>query len=82
MNLQTRKKTFLEDFQKIQSEESIIHLEKVLKKELEKNKKIKHNFFPMSLEVFNERINTSLLDSMNGRVTENKALQIEIQSWK
>jgi len=82
MNLQTRKKTFLEDFQKIQNEEIVIRLEKLLRRELDKTKKTEHNFSPMSLEVFNDRINSSLLDSMNGRVTENKELEIEIQSWK
>jgi len=82
MNLQTRKKTFLEDFQKIQNEEIVIRLEKLLRRELDKTKKTKQNFVPMSLEVFNERINISLLDSINGKLTEDKDLEIEIQSWK
>ena len=59
MNLQTLKKTFLEDTPKVKSDE-----------------------FDIWIELFNKRINASLLDSMNGRVTENSKLVIEILSWE
>ena len=80
MDLQTRKITFVQEFLKIQSEEVIIHLEKILEKE--KERMTISDFSPMTLEEFNKRIDKSLLDSQNDRLTENNDLTSEILGWR
>ncbi len=80
MDLQTRKITFVQEFLKIQSEEVIIRLEKILEKE--KERMTINNLSPMSLEEFNKRIDQSMLDSQNDRLTENNDLTTEIQGWR
>ena len=62
MDLQTRKIEFVQEFLKIQSEEAIERLEKLLKKE----KKNKHSD-SMSTEELNERIEKSESDFKNNR---------------
>lgn len=62
MDLQTRKIEFIQEFLKIQSEEAIERLEKLLKKE----KKNKHSD-SMSAEKLNERIEKSESDFKNNR---------------
>ncbi len=79
MDLQTRKITFIQEFLKIQSEEVIIRLEKLLEKETECMNI--GDFSPMTLEEFNKRIDKSLLDSQNDRLTENFDLITEIKGW-
>ncbi len=79
MDLQTRKITFVQEFLKIQSEEVIIRLEKILEKE--KKRMTVSDFSPMTLEEFNKRIDKSLIDSQNDRLIENNDLTTEIQGW-
>jgi hypothetical protein len=79
MDLQTRKITFVQEFLKIQSEEVIIRLEKLLEKE--KGKMNIEDFSPMTMDEFNKRIDKSLVDSKIGRLTENNDLIAEIQEW-
>lgn len=79
MDLQTRKITFVKEFLKIQSEDVVIRLEKLLKKE--KAKISDNDFSPLTLDEFNKRIDKSLFDSLNHRLTENKDLATEIQEW-
>lgn len=62
MDLQTRKIEFVQEFLKIQSEEAIERLEKLLKKE----KKNKHPD-SMNAEELNERIEKSESDFKNNR---------------
>ena len=62
MDLQTRKIEFVQEFLKIQSEEAIGRLEKLLKKE----KKNKHSD-SMSAEELNKRIEKSESDFKNNR---------------
>ena len=80
MDLQTRKITFVQEFLKIQSEDVIIRLEKLLEKE--KVRMTVSDFSPMTPEEFNKRIDQSLLDSQNDRLTENNDLTTEIQGWR
>ena len=80
MDLQTRKITFVQEFLKIQSEEVIVRLEKLLEKE--KVRMTVSDFSPMTLEEFNKRIDKSLLDSQNDRLTENNDFTTEIQGWR
>jgi len=80
MDLQTRKISFVQEFLKIQSEEVVVRLEKSLLRE--KINSLGKNAKPMTIEEFNKRIDQSMLDSKNGKLTENNELTTEIQKWK
>ena len=74
MDIQTRKIQFVQAFLKLQSEKVIARFEELLNSENEE-------FQPMTMEEFNERIDKSLLDSKNDRVTEATDLLNEIKEW-
>jgi len=78
MDIQSRKIEFVQEFLKLQSEEVISRLEKLLKKETAKTLELK----PFTMDEFHERINKSIDDSKNGRVTEAKDLLTEIKEWR
>ena len=75
MDIQTRKLEFIQEFVKIQSEELISRLERILKSNDD-------NIEPFSLEEFNSRIDHSLQDSKKDRVTESNELLSEIKEWQ
>lgn len=77
MDLQTRKIVFVQEFLKLESEKAISHLEKLLAKETKNNAE----FSPMSLQEYQKRIDQSLDDSLNGRLTESNELLSEIEKW-
>ena len=77
MDLQTRKLNFIQEFLKLESEKVISHLEKLLQKETQGNSDLK----PMSIIEFQNRIDQSTEDSLNGRLTENSKLISEIEKW-
>ncbi|MCP9200007.1 hypothetical protein MKO06_08820 [Gramella sp. GC03-9] len=78
MDLQTRKIEFVQEFLKLQSEEAVIRLEKVLEEELSS-----HSETPsISAENLNKRIDHSMKDSEAGRLTENEDLISEIKNWR
>jgi len=79
MDLQTRKISFIEEFLKVQSEEVVVRLEKLLKKERAKFSET--GFSPMTIDELNKRTDKSLLDASNGRLTENSDLAKEIKEW-
>jgi hypothetical protein len=79
MDLQTRKIAFVQEFLSIENEEAISRLENFLKKEKKKN--FDKELRPMTMEEFNSRINQSMEDSINGRLTESKDLLKEIEKW-
>lgn len=79
MDLQTRKLKLIQEFLKIQSEEVISRLEKVLKKESIKPEQ--ERFRPMTIEEFNSRIDQSMEDSKNGRLIETSELKAKIDKW-
>jgi len=79
MDLQTRKLEFIKDFLKLTSEEAVITLEKVLKKQ--KQSDFESDLAPMSLEELNSRIDKSMEDSKNGRLTHSTELKSEIEKW-
>ena len=80
MDLQTRKIEFVQEFLKVQSEEVIAKLEKILRKEIKSPEKdiIK----PMSVEELNARIDKSISDSENGRLTKASDLKANVEKWK
>lgn len=75
MDIQTRKIEFVQAFLKLQSEELISRFESLLKSERPST------IQPMTLNELNERIDKSLLDSQNDKVTEGHQLIEEIQQW-
>jgi len=79
MDLEARKIEFIQDFLKLQSEEAIARLEKVLKKEKKLTKK--REVQPMSVEQFNKRIDKSMQDSKEGKLTEVNDLMADIEKW-
>jgi hypothetical protein len=79
MDLQSRKIEFVQEFLKLQSEEINSRLEKVLRKD--KKETLKKNIQPMSVEQFNKRIDKSMQDSKDGKLTESNDLIAEIEKW-
>lgn len=79
MDLEARKTEFIREFLKLQSEEAIARLEKVLKKEkkLAGNKEIQ----PMTAQEFNKRIDQSMKDSSEGKLTDGDDLIADIDKW-
>jgi len=75
MDIQTRKLEFIQEFLKVQSEDLISRLERIL------NKK-EDEFKPFSLEELNSRIDKSLDDSKHDRITESANLLSEIEQWQ
>ena len=75
MDIQTRKLEFIQEFLKIQSEEIISRLERILKN-------IDDDFSPLTIEEFNSRIDQSLEDSKNDNVIESNKLMAEIKQWQ
>ncbi len=79
MDLQTRKLELIQEFLKIQSEEVISRLEKILSKE---NKNSENgDIKPMTIEEFNSRIDQSMEDSINNRLMESGELKAQIDKW-
>ena len=79
MDLQTRKISFIQEFLNFQNEEVVLRFEKLLKQE--KTRITSNKLSPMTLEEFNRRIDTSIDDSNNDRITEAKELLSEIEKW-
>jgi len=65
MNIEARKIEFIQEFLKLQSEEAISKLEKILKKE--KDTSNERLFKPMTIDELNKRIDISESDFKNNR---------------
>ena len=78
MDLQTRKLTLIQEFLKIQNEEIIFRIEKLLYTKSQQDDK---NLQPMSMKEFDKRIDQSLDDSKNDRVIKATDLLEEIKGW-
>ncbi len=79
MDIQTRKIEFVRYFLKLQNEEVLILMENLLRSSKED---IENEFQPKSVEVLNQRIDKSMKDSKNGKLTKFSDLITEIQGWK
>ena len=66
MNIETRKISFIQEFLRVQNEEIVIRLEKLLKKQ--KSEHYENELKPMDLNQFNDEIDQALVDSENDRV--------------
>ena len=79
MDLEERKISFVQEFLRLQNEDIIIGLEKLLrKKKAEMNEK---NFKPMTMEQYNAEIDQAMEDSKNGRMIEATDLKANIKKW-
>lgn len=77
MDIQSRKIEFLIEFLKVQNEDVILSLEKILYKD---NKSTAINpFEPMTIQEFNDRIDRSMDDSKNGRIIKASDLKSKIE---
>lgn len=65
MNIEARKIQFVQEFLKLQNEEIIFHLEKLLKIEL------KSPIKRLSVEELNKRVDKSEVDFKEGRIIDN-----------
>ncbi|EOZ97754.1 hypothetical protein A33Q_1727 [Indibacter alkaliphilus LW1] len=72
MNLELRKIEFVQEFLKIQNEEIISRLEKMLRKETETS--LEDSFERMSIEDLNKRIDQSESDFENNRYKSSSEL--------
>lgn len=79
MDIQTRKIEFIQEFLKVQSEEVINHLEDILRNENKNSEN--EDFKPMTIEAFNERIDKSMEDSKNGKLTKASDLKVKMEKW-
>lgn len=79
MDLQTRKLELIQEFLKVQSEDVISQLEKILKRENIKSEQ--EGFEPMTIEELNSRIDQSMEDSKKGRLIESSELKAKIDEW-
>ena len=75
MDLQTRKLNFIQDFLKLESEKTIAQFEKLLRNTAANEEELN----PMTIDEFHKRINQSLEDVKNGKVTDANDLLIEIE---
>lgn len=77
MDLQTRKLNFIQDFLKLESEKTIAQFEKLLRNTVANEEELN----PMTVDEFHKRINQSLEDVKNGKVTDANDLLTEIEKW-
>ncbi|WKL50199.1 hypothetical protein Q1W71_10570 [Flavobacterium pectinovorum] len=79
MDLEARKISFVQEFLRLESEEIVIHLEKILHKQ--KVELIDQEMKSMSIDQFNKEIDQSLDDAENGRIRSAKDLKSKIKKW-
>jgi hypothetical protein len=79
MDLQSRKITFVQEFLRIQDEEIVSELEKLLRKE--KTELYEKTLIPMSIEQFNNEIDQSLSDSQQEKIVSAQDLKNKAQKW-
>lgn len=79
MDLKTRKISFVQEFLKLQNEEIVSGLEKLLReKKAELNEE---NIKSMTMEQYNAEIDRAIKDSAEGRMIKATDLKAEIQKW-
>ena len=78
MELEARKIEFVQEFLRLQNEEIVSGLEKLLRKKIEL---IEKNLQPMSMEQYEAEIDQAMEDSKNGRMIEVNDLKAKIKKW-
>jgi len=79
MDLEAKKISFVQEFLRLQNEEIINALEKMLHKR--KAELLEKEMKPMSMQQFNKEIDQALDDSKNGRLTKASDLKSRVQKW-
>jgi len=79
MDLEARKISFVQEFLRLQNEDIVSGLEKLLRKR--KAELIEKNLKPMSVQQFNKEIDQALDDSQNERIIKATDLKAKIQKW-
>lgn len=79
MDLEKRKLTIIEKFINLQDIDIISQVEKLLNRAKAKNED--GGFQSMSIDEFNNRIEKSMNDSRNGRLTRNDDMLSKIEKW-
>lgn len=79
MDLQTRKITFVQEFLRLQNEEIITGLEKLLRKK--KLELLEKKMEPMSIEHLNQEIDQAMNDSADNRLISTAELKKKVQKW-
>ncbi len=77
MDLQTRKISFIQEFLRVQNEEIISGLEKMLK--IQKSELFAKSNRPMDLDQFNNEIDKALEDSENDNVMKATDLKLKFK---
>lgn len=80
MDIQTRKIEFVQEFLKLQNDELITRLENLLRSN--KSSTQNNDLKPMTIAELNRRIDKSMQDSENNRLTSSSELIAEIENWK
>lgn len=78
MDIQSRKIAFMQAFLQLQNEELLSRLEEVLHSD---KKQREDNVLPMTVAELNQRVDCSVCDAENGRLTATEDLLVEIQQW-
>ncbi len=80
MDLQTRKIAFIQEFLKLQNEEVIAALERLL----HQKKVANYDEHPkaISVEQLNEDVDQALVDAKNDRVIKASVLKSQVKKWK
>jgi hypothetical protein len=80
MDLQTRKIHFIQEFLKTANSGIVEKFEKMLRQE--RKKMYEEEVKPMTIDEYEQRIDSAIDDYKNNRVTNAKKLKKEIASWK
>ena len=79
MDLEARKISFVQEFLRLQNEEIVSGLEKLLREK--KAELTEKSLKPMSVEQYNAEIDRAMEDSKNGRMIKASDLKAKIQKW-
>ncbi|UGU17511.1 hypothetical protein LS482_06455 [Sinomicrobium kalidii] len=79
MDLEARKILFVQEFLRLQNEDIVSGLEKLLRKR--KAELIEKSFKPMRMEQYDAEIDRAMDDSKNGRMIKATDLKAKIQKW-
>lgn len=79
MNLEARKISFIQEFLRLQNEDIVIGLEKLLRER--KAELIEKEIKPMTIEEYNADIDRVMEDSKNGKMIKATDLKTKVQKW-
>lgn len=79
MDLEARKIEFVQEFLRLQNEEIVSGLEKLLRKR--KVELMEGNLQPMTMEQYDAEMDQAESDSINGRMIEVNDLKAKIKKW-